>query len=196
MTLSSDVLTRFAYELLIAAKVRPAKADLVATSLVAANLRGVDSHGLQLLPFYIELILMGNIDIQADGRIVSENGACLTYDSQNGIGQWISETCCAHAIRLARAHGIGMVVARESNHFGAAAFWAQRMSSAGLIGIVMCNASPLVAPWQGKDQRFGTNPICMSVPGPNTWLLDMATTTAALGRILNAKFKGHATIPN
>ena len=59
MTLSSDVLTRFAYELLIAAKVRPAKADLVATSLVAANLRGVDSHGLQLLPFYIELILMG-----------------------------------------------------------------------------------------------------------------------------------------
>src|SRR6202043_370874 len=98
MTLSSDVLTRFAYELLIAAKVRPAQADLVATSLVAANLRGVDSHGLQLLPFYIELILMRNIDIQTDGRVVSENGACLTYDGQNGIGQWISETCVVHTI--------------------------------------------------------------------------------------------------
>ncbi|HWY49347.1 MAG TPA: Ldh family oxidoreductase [Bryobacteraceae bacterium] len=195
MTLPPDVLTRFAYQLLIAAKVPHSKSELVAQSLVAANLRGVDSHGLQLLSFYLELILMGNIDAQSDGRVVCENGACLTYDGQNGIGQWISEACCAHAIRLARAHGLGMVVARESNHFGAAAFWAQRMSSAGLIGIVMCNASPLVAPWQGCEQRFGTNPICMSVPGPNSWLLDMATTTVALGKIMNAQFHGRATIP-
>jgi LDH2 family malate/lactate/ureidoglycolate dehydrogenase len=195
MTLSSDVLTRFAYQLLIAAKVPGPQAELVAGSLVAANLRGVDSHGLQLLSFYIELILMGNINAQTDGRVVSESGACLAYDAQNGIGQWIAETCCAHAIRLARAHGVGIVVARESNHFGAAAFWAQRMSSAGLIGIVMCNASPLVPPWQGCEQRFGTNPVCVSVPGPNTWLLDMATTTVALGKIMNAQFHGRATIP-
>lgn len=195
MTLSSESLTRFAYQLLSAVKVAHAKAELVATSLVEANLRGVDSHGLQLLPFYIELILMGNIDVTTDGRIVSENGATLVYDAQNGIGQWISELCCRHAIRLAREHGISIVVARDSNHFGAAAFWTQRMSAAGLIGIVMCNASPLVAPWQGKDPRFGTNPICMSVPGSNTWLLDMATTTAALGKILNAQFHGRASIP-
>ena len=64
-----------------------------------------------------------------------------------------------------------------------------------MLGIVMCNASPLVAPWQGKDPRFGTNPICMSVPGPDTWLLDMATTTVALGKILNAQFHGRTTIP-
>lgn len=195
MTLSSESLTCFAYQLLTAVKVSHEKAELVATSLVEANLRGVDSHGLQLLPFYIELIMMGNIDIQTDGRTVSENGATLVYDAQNGIGQWISELCCRHAIRLARGHGISITIARDSNHFGAAAFWAQRMSAAGLIGIVMCNASPLVAPWQGKDQRFGTNPICMSVPGSNTWLLDMATTTAALGKILNAQFHGRASIP-
>jgi LDH2 family malate/lactate/ureidoglycolate dehydrogenase len=195
MTLSSETLTRFAYELLIAIKAPHPKAELVAKSLVAANLRGVDSHGLQLLPFYIELILMGNIDIHTDGRIVSENGASMVYDAQNGIGQWISEICSEHAIRLGRAHGVSMVVARESNHFGAAAFWAQRMSAAGLIGMVMCNASPLVAPWQGKDQRFGTNPICVSVPGPDSWLLDMATTTVALGKILNAQFHGRTTIP-
>jgi len=195
MTLSAETLTVFANQLLIAAKVPPAKADVVSKSLVAANLRGVDSHGLQLLSFYVELILMGNIDIQTDGRIVSESAGCLVYDGQNGIGQWISEICCGHAIRLARAHGLAMVVARESNHFGAAAFWGQRMSSAGLIGIVMCNASPLVAPWQGKEPRFGTNPICISVPGPDTWLLDMATTTVALGKILNAQFHGRSTIP-
>lgn len=195
MTHSAQVLTRFAHELLIAAQVPHAKAELVAQSLVAANLRGVDSHGLQLLPFYLEQIRMGNINVQADGRVVSENGACLVYDGESGIGQWISEICCTHAIRLARSHGIGFAVARESNHFGAAAFWAQRMSSAGSIGIVMCNASPLVAPWQGCEQRFGTNPICMSVPGPDTWLLDMATTTVALGKILNAQFQGRSSIP-
>jgi LDH2 family malate/lactate/ureidoglycolate dehydrogenase len=195
MTLSSESLIRFARELLTAAKVSDEKADLVATSLVAANLRGVDSHGLQLLPFYIEIIQMGNIDISTDGRVVSESGSTLVYDAQNGIGQWIARICCDHAIRLGRAHGISIVVARESNHFGAAAYWAQRMSAAGMIGVVMCNASPLVAPWQGKDPRFGTNPICMSVPGPDTWLLDMATTTAALGKILNAHFHGRASIP-
>ena len=196
MTLSSDVLTRFAYQLLTAAKVAQPKADLVARSLIAANLRAVDSHGLQLLPYYLEQILTGNINIEADGHVAGENGACLTYDGENGIGQWIAETCCTHANRLAREHGLSVVIARESNHFGAAAFWAQRMSSAGHIGIVMCNASPLVAPWQGREQRFGTNPICMSVPGPdNTWLLDMATTTAALGKLLNAQFQGRTTIP-
>jgi LDH2 family malate/lactate/ureidoglycolate dehydrogenase len=195
MTLSSESLTRFAHQLLIAVEVPDAKGRLVARSLVAANLRGVDSHGLQLLPFYIELILMGNIDIHTDGCVASESGASLVYDGQNGIGQWISEICCGHAIRLGRTHGVSVVVSRESNHFGAAAFWAQRMSAAGLIGIVMCNASPLVAPWQGKDPRFGTNPFCMSLLGPDTWLLDIATTAAELGKILNAQYHGRATIP-
>src|SRR6202035_2753710 len=111
MTLSPDVLTRFACQLLIYAKVPHPQAELVAASLVAANLRGVDSHGLQLLSFYIELILMGNIDAQTDALVVSESAACPTYDGQDGIGQWIAETCCAQAIRLARAHGVGIVVA-------------------------------------------------------------------------------------
>jgi LDH2 family malate/lactate/ureidoglycolate dehydrogenase len=195
MLIASESLQNFARQLLLAAKVASDKADLVATSLVAANLRGVDSHGVQLLPFYLEQIADGNVDIAADGRVASENGACLTYDGENGIGQWVSEVCCGHAIRLAREHGVACVVARESNHFGAAAFWALRVANAGLIGIVMCNASPLVAPWQGKEQRFGTNPICMALPGPDTWLLDMATTTVALGKILNAKFKGQSSIP-
>jgi len=93
---------------------------------------------------------------------------------------------------------MAMVVARESNHFGAAAFWAQRMSAAGQIGIVMCNASALVPPWQGKQPRLGTNPICMAVPGGDEkpWLLDMATTTVAAGKIFKAKINGQPQIPS
>src|SRR5678815_2276110 len=87
-----------------------------------------------------------------------------------------------------------MVVARESSHFGAAAYGAQKYSREGLIGIVMCNASGLVPPWQGREPRYGTNPICMSVPG-GRWLLDMATTTVAAGKIFKAATNGQETIP-
>ena len=195
--ISATDLTTFASGLLEAVRVPAAKARLVAESLVASNLRGVDSHGVQLLPYYLEQIEWGDMDAQADGRVISESGVCLLYDAQNGIGQAIAETCCTHAVRMASAGGMAMVVARESNHFGAAAFWAQRISAAGQIGIVMCNASALVPPWQGKGPRLGTNPICMAVPGGDEkpWLLDMATTTVAAGKIFKALINGQPQIP-
>lgn len=192
-TISSEDLTSWAAGLLEAAAFPLPIARLVSESLVAANLRGVDSHGVQLLPYYVEQVERGDLDASAEGRIVSESGACLLYDGNNGAGQQIASVCCAHAVRLAHKHGLAMVVARESNHFGAAAYWGQQISAAGMIGIVMCNASPIVAPWQGRQPRLGTNPICMSVPGP--WLLDMATTTVANNRIFKALTNGEETIP-
>jgi LDH2 family malate/lactate/ureidoglycolate dehydrogenase len=192
-----DLLAAFSQSLFEGAGVSREKALLLADSLVAGSLRGVDSHGVQLIPRYIERMECGDIDIQAQGRVVSESGCVLVYDGEHGIGQVISAICCDHAIRLARPSGIGMVVARESSHFGAAAYWAQRFSSAGLIGIVMCNASSSIAPWQGREPRVGTNPICMSVPsrGGGAWLLDMATTTVAWGKIYKAVYAGEKTIP-
>jgi LDH2 family malate/lactate/ureidoglycolate dehydrogenase len=189
-----EALCNFSESILRAVDVAERKARLVATSLVAANLRGVDSHGVQLLPYYVDQLEAGDMSTTADGRVVSETGCCLVYDGENGIGQPIAETCCAHGVRIAKQQGLSMVVARESNHFGAAAFWAQKYSREGLIGIVMCNASPMVPPWQGRETRFGTNPICMAVPG-DRWLLDMATTTVALGKIYKARINGQETIP-
>ena len=191
--LSAAALRQFAELILTAAQVPPHKAAIVAESVVASNLRGVDSHGVQLVPFYVEQLLAGDVDPRAEGRVISEAGSCLLFDGQNSIGQWVAETCCGHAVRIARSHGMAMVVARESNHFGAAAWWAQKMRAAGQIGIVMCNASPIVPPWQGREGRLGTNPICVSVPGP--WLLDMATTTVAAGRIFKAFLNGQPEIP-
>ncbi len=192
-----DELEHFAAALLEANGVCAAKAKLVAGSLVSSNLRGVDSHGVQLLPLYIERMLSGDIDIHADGHVVSENGGSMVYDGENAIGQVVADVCTDHAIRLAHANGFGMVVARESSHFGAAAWWAQRFAASGLIGIVMCNASPSIAPWQGKEPRLGTNPICMAVPSTagGSWLLDMATTTVARGKIYKALYAGEPTVP-
>ena len=191
--IAAPVLTRWVDQILAAAGVPAHKASLAATALVASNLRGVDSHGIQLITYYVDQLVAGEMDPHADGRVVSESGSCLVFDGQNGLGQWVAETCCGHAIRIARAQGIGMVSARESNHFGACAWWAQKMRDAGQIGIVMCNASPIVPPWQGKRGRLGTNPICVALPGP--WLLDMATTTVAAGKIFKALINGKPEIP-
>ena len=177
---SAEDLTSWAAALLEAATFPRPTAHLVAESLVAANLRGVDSHGVQLLPYYVEQVERGDMHTVAQGRVVLESGACLLYDGANGVGQQIASVCCGHAVRLAHKHGI-------------AAYWGQKISGAGMIGIVMCNASPIVAPWQGRERRLGTNPICVSVPGP--WLLDMATTTVANNRIFKALMNGEESIP-
>ena len=181
-----------------AAGVPEAAAQLMADAMVYANLRGVDSHGVQLLPAYVRQIEEESVRPEAHGRVVSESGACMVYDGENGLGCVVSEACCGHAVRLARKHGLGMVVARGSNHFGTAAYWAQKISTEGMIGVVMCNASPRVPPWQGREGRFGTNPLCMSLPAPppDSWLLDMATTTVAANKIYNAAAKGETTIPS
>lgn len=179
--------------IMAAAGVPQTTARLVGISLVEANLRGVDSHGAQLVPYYIEQIEHGDMDPAGEGQVVSENGSCLTYDAGNGIGQRTAEICVGHLARLAKEHGTAMVTAREANHFGACAFWADRLAAQGLIGIVVCNASTLVPPWQGKKPRFGTNPICMA-PGGG-WLLDMATTTVAMGKIYKANWNQKPEIP-
>ena len=142
------------------------------------------------------------MDPAQTGEIVTESGACLVYDGRNGLGQVVADTCCDHAIRLASEHGAGIVSARESNHFGAAAYWAMKIAEAGQVGLVFCNASPIVAPWQGREGRFGTNPVCMAVPwregtGKHSqWLLDMATTTVAANKIFKAHVNREPSIPS
>jgi len=190
-------LREWTLRVLEAAGVASDHAALVSDSLVAASLRGVDSHGIHLLASYLEQIAARDVDVAAEGEIVIESGACMVYDAHNGLGQVIADICSAHAIRLAREHGVGMVTARESNHFGTAGYWAMKIAAAGQIGLVFCNASPIVAPWQGREGRFGTNPICMAVPvgKRDPWMLDMATTTVAANRIFKAHANRERSIP-
>lgn len=197
MLIDGGDLRLFTERILLAEQVPLPKARLMAEAIVSANLRGVDSHGILLLPHYVEQFRAGNIDPLADGRVAGESAACMVYDGMHGIGHHIASICCDHAIRLSGQHGLGAVTARNSSHFGTAAFWAQRISRFGMAGMVMTNASAVVAPWQGRDGRIGTNPICLSVPstGEGGWLLDMATTTVAKNKIVSAAALGEATIP-
>lgn len=194
----AEALRGFGRSVLVALGFSTVKASLVAESLVAANLRGVDSHGIHLLTHYAKHVGVGNIDPNADGQVLSESVTCLLFDGQKAVGQQVSDICCRHAVRLGKKYGIGMVTARSSNHFGAAAFWAQRISSEGMLGIVMCNSSPSVPPWQGIDGKFGTNPLCMSIPssGSGGWLLDMATTTVSMNKVIQAVADQKEVIPD
>ena len=184
-------------DLLTALRVPDAHARIVGDSLVAANLRGVDSHGIQMIGSYIAHLQAGGVDPAEAGCVASESGGCLTYDGRNGLGQVVAERCTDHVIRLVRGNGLAMVVARNSNHFGAAAYWAQKVGRSGFIGIAMCNAAPAIPPWQGRSPRFGTNPLGVAVPsgGRDGWVLDMATSTVALGKLGNAAYHGETTIP-
>ena len=155
---SHHTLRDFSTALLSAAGLSAEDAALTADSLVAANLRAVDSHGVQLIPPYAAQIRAGNFDPVTRGKVIGEDGACMVFDARNGMGQVTSKICCEHVIRMAERYGMASVAAREANHFGAAAYWAQMISREGLMAMVFCNATPLVAPWQGRDARFGTNP--------------------------------------
>jgi len=195
--LRETALRDFCHAILRACGVPENHAALVSESLIAASLRGVDSHGIQLLPTYAAQLDCKAVDPFAIGKVVTESGACLTYDGQNGLGQVVSDHCTDHALRLVKQSGLAMVVARNSNHFGAAAWWGQKLARGGAIGLIVSNASPAVPPWQGRSPRLGTNPICMAVPNgqPGRWLLDMATTTVALGKVSNAAYARQPTIP-
>ncbi len=190
-----EQLRSLAERILLATHVPAEHAALVATTLVATNLRGTDSHGIQLLTFYVDQLLSGDMLAAEAGHVVSESGTSLVYDAGNGIGQVTAQICAGHAARLAKEHGVGIVTARNCNHFGAAFWWARQIAEPASIGIVMCDASPLVAPWQGREPRFGTNPICFALPGEKSFLLDMATTTVAAGRIFKASINQQETIP-
>jgi LDH2 family malate/lactate/ureidoglycolate dehydrogenase len=190
-------LEAFARDILVGAGMPEDRASLVAEVLVAANLRGVDSHGVQMIPHYLPDVRAGFMNVRTDGHVVSEAATTMVYDGEDGVGHWIARIATDHAIRLAARSGLGMVTVRNSAHIGMLAYWAQRMVRHGQIGLVFTNATPLVAPWQGRERRYSTNPICMAVPGGERppWLLDMATTTVAMGKIMKAWHNGQKELP-
>ncbi len=195
--LSAESLRAFGRELLQSLGTSESHARIVSDSLVAANLRGADSHGIQMLATYIQQLRAGGINLPAVGHVVREDGVCLRYHGENGLGQVVAEHGTDHAIRIARSLGVAVVVTSHSNHFGAGSWWGEKLARAGYIGIVLSNACPAVAPWQGQTPILGTNPLCVAVPGHggnSRWLLDMATTTVALGKLTHASHLNQTVI--
>jgi L-2-hydroxycarboxylate dehydrogenase (NAD+) len=170
-------------------------AEIAAGALVAADLRGVDTHGvIRFSPnaWYVKWLREGSMNPKPDIRVVSESVSSALIDGDRGIGMVIGQRAMELAIRKARDSGVAMVGVRNSRHFGMSAFYAMQALSHDMIGIAMTNASRLVVPTFGREARFGTNPICVAVPAgeERPFVLDMATTTAAAGKLELAARRG------
>jgi ureidoglycolate dehydrogenase (NAD+) len=171
-------------------------AALTADGLVAADLRGVHSHGALRIGVYVDRLRAGAINPRAKLTPVRDGGAVLVMDAQAGPGIAMAVRAMDLAIERAAAHGLAAVSVRNSNHCGMLAYHVMRALAAGAIGIGMSNADSQVAPWGARAKFLGTNPLAVAVPAgaEPPIVLDMATSVVAHGRVKAAADRGE-TIP-
>ncbi len=193
----AEELRRFAQEVLAAAGVDPEESKTVADNLVTADLRGISSHGVVRLPLYVARFEAGLIAPRTEIRVVASAPAACVLDAGNGWGAVAGLAGMREAVARARRCGVGVALVRNSNHFGIAAYYAQEALAAGMIGVVLTNASAAMPPWGGRVPYFGTNPICVAVPAgkERPVIYDGATSVAAIGKIVLAAKKGEEIPP-
>lgn len=170
-----------------------ANAESTAEIMAWADLHGIDSHGISMIPTYAARAADGKMRMLAEPRIVKETPVSALVDGDGGLGHVTSRLAMNAAIGKAKAIGIGVAAVRNSAHFGACGFYAKMAADEGLIGLVTTSASGIqVAPTGGAQARLGTDPIAFAAPGRDgePFLLDMATTTVAAGRIRNKANEG------
>jgi LDH2 family malate/lactate/ureidoglycolate dehydrogenase len=194
--LYANQLKQICLDVLRAVKSPEDEAEVVADSLVKANLRGIDSHGVIRLINYVKRVENGTIVPGARFTIIREAASTALVDGCMGFGQVAGVRAMNLAIKKARATGIGAVSVRNTNHFGMAAYYAMIALKNDMIGLVTCNTSPHVTPWGGRKPLLGTNPICIAVPSGQDIpiILDMATSAVAIGKIQLAAKEGK-TLP-
>src|SRR5271167_1789711 len=167
-------------------------ANIAADVLAAADLRGIDSHGVARLRTYFEMLALGRINPKANVRIIRELPGTATVDGDNGLGLVVGPKANAIAIEKALAVGSGWVSVRNSNHFGIAGYYPLQALKRDLIGWAMTNASKGVVPLWGAERMLGTNPIAIAFPGLEEppIVIDMATSAVAYGKIEIARRTG------
>jgi len=166
----------------------------VADVIVAADVRGIASHGTARLARYVKLVDAGMVDPAARPSVVRSRPALSLLDAANGWGHHAGRVAMDRAVAGAAEAGTSIVVVRNSSHFGIAGWYAMRAASRGMIGIALTNTSPLVAPTRGRTAMIGTNPIAVAAPAGRhgQLVLDMATSTVPRGRIEVAARRGEA----
>lgn len=186
-------LRTFAGQVLEASGLEREEARVAAECLVAANLRGVDSHGVLRLIQYADSLSSGEVNPRPDVRVIERRGATALVDADHGYGFRPSQVAMDTAVEIARVSGIGLVGVRDSHHFGMAALYAMRASEAGMAGIVFTNAMPVLAAPGGAHPVVGNNPVAFALPrrppAPPV-VLDMALSRVAFGYVRLAAAEG------
>jgi ureidoglycolate dehydrogenase (NAD+) len=190
---AADALMAYAAALLQAGGYAPVHAQRTADILVWANARGAHSHGVLRIPRYIEMVQQGTIDPMAPPELVTQDGAMAVLDAKRVPGASGMVAAMDAAIDIAERVNIGWCSARNITHAGVVGYFALRAVERGCIGIVMTASGPLMAYHGAKVSGLSTNPISIAAPSRGRpLLLDMSTSTVALGKIMHAKDAGEA----
>ncbi|HEX7053676.1 MAG TPA: malate/lactate/ureidoglycolate dehydrogenase [Burkholderiales bacterium] len=170
------------------------EARQVAENLVLANLLGHDSHGIGMIPRYVDALREGGLAVNQRVRVTLDAGTLLALDGGRGYGQSIGRQTMHMVIERARRHGSCIAALGNSHHLGRIGHWAEMAVAEGLVSLHFVNvlSHARVAPYGGRDARFGTNPCCIAIPLPGEppFILDYATSAVAQGKLRVAHNKG------
>jgi ureidoglycolate dehydrogenase (NAD+) len=173
-------------------------AGTVAEILVEANLRGVDTHGIYLANLYVRRLQKGLINPTPCFRFEKKRAGVGMLDADFSLGQLSTLEAARKAVEMAQEAGIGIVAVKNSNHFGAAAYYAEYCAKRDCIGLVMSDGECEVIPFGGREKFLGTNPLCCCIPaGTYPWFcMDMATSEVAFGKVRAAAEAGKSIPSN
>jgi L-2-hydroxycarboxylate dehydrogenase (NAD+) len=165
---------------------------ITADNLVEADLRGIESHGVQRLKRYVNGLKAGSVKARPEIRVVREGPSYAVVDGDMGLGQVVSSYAVKLAVEKARKADVAMVVVRNSNHYGIAGYWSTKIMEEDMLGVSMTNSRPLVAYTGTLKRIIGTNPISIAAPTlePPPFILDMATSVVPSGKLEVYRRKG------
>lgn len=193
-TFTAGALRQQMARVLQAAGSSPEEARQVADNLVMANLSGHDSHGIGMIPRYVESKLEGGVQPNTAMKVNFDGGALLAIDGGHGYGQIVGVQAIELAMERAQQHGSCIMALGNAHHLGRIGHFAEMAVARGLVSIHFVNvlSRPVVAPWGGSDGRFGTNPCCIGIPlkGRDPFVLDFATSRVAQGKMRVAHNEG------
>lgn len=177
----------------------PAEAEAVAANLVLANLSGHDSHGVGMVPRYVDAVLEGGLKPNTSVEVKLDTGSLLALDGRRGYGQVVGEQAMQLALQRAQDSGSCVMALANAHHLGRIGHFAEMAVERGLVSMHFVNVQsrPVVAPWGGGDGRYGTNPFCVGIPldGRPPFVLDFATSRVAQGKMRVAHNEGRQVEP-
>lgn len=190
--MDSQSLREYCVKILSQENVPEEEAFYVADSLVMANLRGVDSHGVSRMPIYMKRLREGLVNNKFSFEVQKEAPGSMLIDGQNSLGAVLGVKVMELAIEKAKESGAVMVGVKNSNHYGTASYFSMLALKENMIGISASNAPSTMAPWGGVKPFLGTNPFSFSIPAGNEKpiVIDMATSVVARGKIILAAKNG------
>ena len=196
MKVTEKQLKNFIYNIFLSAGLKNGEAEIAADNLVFANLTGHDSHGVLRTKIYIDRIKNGGVNLNPNIRTITETETTALIDADDALGATASYKAAQLAREKANKMGMSFISVKNSNHFGATAFWTSLIAQEDMISFACTNTEALMAPPGGKEVLLGTNPLSVCVPTGNHGALnyDIATSAVAQGKIFDARIKG-ITIP-